>query len=115
MRNANDTADEATFVVAVRVPDPVEGVLQRVVGTRARVGLTFYNVNNPTPHGGKVRVSIAGGSLESTINEINLTRPDTNTPLAETLWTVTGYFAQQATIAGGPGPRYNSGDFYDKQ
>lgn len=107
VRNASDTGNEATFNVAVRVPDPVEGVLQRVVGTRARVGLTFYNTNE----GGYVRVSIAGGSLESTINEINNTRPYSNTPLGETLWTVTGYFAQQASIAGGPGPRYSSGDF----
>ncbi len=98
VRNAADTGNEATFNVAVRVKDPVEGVLQRVVGTRARVGLTFYNVNVPTPHGGRVRVSIAGGSLESTINEINNTRPNANTPLAETLWTVTGYFAQQSSI-----------------
>lgn len=111
VRNAANTGNEATFNVAVRVLDPVEGVLQRVVGTRARVGLTFYNDNIPTPHGGRVRVSIAGGSLESTINEINNTRPNANTPLAETLWTVTGYFAQQASILGGPGPRYNSGDF----
>jgi type IV pilus assembly protein PilY1 len=115
VRNASDgsdgTGNETTLNVAVRVPTPVEGVLQEVVGTRARLGLSFYRVNSPTPHGGFVRVPVAGGSLSSTVNEINLTRPNSNTPLAETLWTVTGYFAQQATIEGGPGPRYNSGDF----
>jgi type IV pilus assembly protein PilY1 len=100
-----------TFNVAVRVPDPVEGVLQDVVGTRARLGLSFYNVNAPTPQGGFIRVNVASGSLSSTVNEINIKRPNSNTPLAETLWTVTGYFAQQATIEGGPGPRYSSGDF----
>lgn len=102
-----------SFNVAVRVADPVEGVLQKVVGTKARIGLTFYNVNAPTPQGGKVRVSVGSGSLSSTINEINNSRPDSNTPLAETLWTVAGYFAQEATITpvGTPGPRYNSGDY----
>ncbi|MEW6418813.1 MAG: hypothetical protein AB1480_11950 [Nitrospirota bacterium] len=101
------------YNVAVRVQDPVEGVLQNVVGTRARVGLSFYNVNSPTPQGGSVRVSVGGGSLSSTINEINNSRPNSNTPLAETLWTVAGYFAQEATIApvGTPGPRYSSGDY----
>ena len=105
------TGSEGTFNVAVRVPIPVEGVLQSVVGTRARIGLSFYHVNSSTPQGGYVRVSVSGGSLSSTVNEINLTRPSANTPLAETLWTVTGYFAQQASIEGGPGPRYNPSDF----
>lgn len=100
-----------SFNVAVRVPSPVEGVLQRVVGTRARVGLTFYNQNATTPEGAYVRVYVSGGSLSSTVNEINLTRPNSNTPLGETLWTLAGYFAQEASLEGGPGPRYNSGDY----
>lgn len=105
------TGDEGTWNVAVRVPIPVEGVLQSAVGTRARLGLSFYHKNAPTPQGGFVQVTISGGSLSSTVNQINLTRPSANTPLGETLWTMAGYFAQQATIEGGPGPRYQSGDF----
>lgn len=96
-----------SFNVRVVVPAPVQGVLQDVVGARARLGLTFYNVNT----GGKVRVNVAGGSLSSTVNEINNTRPFTNTPLAEALWTVTGYFAQQSSMLGGPGPRYQTSDY----
>lgn len=98
-----------TFSVDVRVPAPVEGVLQRVVGARARIGLTFYR----TYEGGYVQVYVSGGSLSSTVNQINLTRPSANTPLAETLWTVAGYFAQQSSISaiGTPGPRYASGDY----
>ncbi|MFH0932939.1 MAG: hypothetical protein V1832_01305 [Nitrospirota bacterium] len=95
------------YNVAVRVPVPIEGVLQTVVGTRARPGLTFYN----TSDGGYVQVVIAAGSLSSVVNQVNLTRPTANTPLSEALWTVAGYFAQQASVAGGPGPRYASGDF----
>jgi type IV pilus assembly protein PilY1 len=107
VRNSSDTGNEATFNVAVRVPVPVEGVLQNVIGTRARLGLSFYKTND----GGFVQVVVASGSLSSTVNQINLTRPTANTPLAETLWTMAGYFAQQTSIAGGPGPRYASGDF----
>jgi type IV pilus assembly protein PilY1 len=97
--------------VAVRVDAPVEGVLQRVVGTRARIGLTFYNQNATTPHGAYVRVNVSGSSLSSTVTEINSKRPDSNTPLGETLWTVIGYFAQATSLSGGPGPRYNSTDY----
>ncbi|MBF8259007.1 MAG: pilY1-2, partial [Actinobacteria bacterium] len=96
-----------TFNVRVVVPSPVTGVLQDVVGSRARIGLGIYNVNE----GGDVRVNVAGGSLSSTVNDINSTRPFSNTPLAETLWSMTGYFAQQSSMLSGPGPRYSASDY----
>jgi type IV pilus assembly protein PilY1 len=85
----------------------VTGVLQDTVGARARLGLTFYNTNE----GGFVQDGVSGTSLNSVVGHINSNRPTTNTPLAETLWTVTGYFAQQASMLSGPGPRWNTGDF----
>jgi len=97
----------STFNVQVVVPSPVTGVLQDVVGSRARIGLTFYNVDE----GGDVVTNVSGGSLSGMVNQINNTRPFTNTPLAETLWTVTGYFAQQDTMLSGPGPRYHNSDY----
>ncbi|MBI5575451.1 MAG: hypothetical protein HY896_03725 [Deltaproteobacteria bacterium] len=102
-----------TFYVRVRVPSPVQGVLQDVVGSRARIGLTFYKVNDASGNneGGRVRVNVGSGSLSSTVNEINNTRPFTNTPLGETLYTAMGYFAQQASMHGGPGPRYETSDY----
>ena len=96
-----------TFNVRAVVPSPVTGILQDVVGSRSRIGLGIYNVNE----GGDVRVNVAGGSLSSTVNEINNTRPFTNTPLAETLWSMTGYFAQQSSMLSGPGPRYSTSDY----
>ncbi len=103
--------------VKVTVPLPVEGVLQNVVGARARVGLFFYNENE----GGKAIVNVGKdvgtkSSLSETINQINLSRPNTNTPLAEALWSATGYFARQTSISGysspsGSGPLYNSADY----
>jgi type IV pilus assembly protein PilY1 len=105
-----------TFSVDVVVSPPVEGVLQKVVGTRARLGLSFYRPNNPTPDGGFVQVNVASGSLSSIVNQINNDPSSimgtTNTPLAETLWTVAGYFAQQATIESGPGPMYGPSNNY---
>jgi len=82
------------YTVAVKTGATIEGVLQDVIGTKARIGLTFYNGSN----GGDVRVALGGGSLSSTINEINISRPNSNTPLAEALWTVTGYYAQDVSI-----------------
>lgn len=107
-----DGTGGGSYNVAVRVPVPVEGVLQKSVGAKARVGVTFYN----TYDGGYVQVPITGQSLSSTVNQVNLTRPNANTPLGETLWTILGDFAQQSSISGynspgGTGPRYHSGDY----
>lgn len=98
---------QGTFSVDVVVPSPVEGVLQDVVGAKARVGLMFYNTNE----GAFVQVSVTGASLSATINQINLTKPSANTPLGEALWSATGYFAQKSSMESGPGPRYASGDY----
>ncbi len=86
-------------------------------GRQARVGLFFYNEND----GGKTIVNVGKdvgtkSSLSETINQINLSRPNTNTPLAETLWSATGYFARQTSISGynspsGTGPLYHSADY----
>ncbi|TFH33280.1 MAG: hypothetical protein E4G97_00940, partial [Deltaproteobacteria bacterium] len=106
-----------SIAVNVTVPLPVTGVLQDVVGARARIGLMFYNTNE----GGKVITGVGkdvGGrsSLTDTINQINNPMNATNTPLAEALWSATGYFAQQTSISGytspsGTGPRYANGDY----
>ena len=108
-----------SYNLNVAVPtsmQPVAGVLQNVVGTRARLGLTFYNGDN----GGKVKIAVAASNMSSAVNQINNmmtsgsgNAPITNTPLGETLWTVGGYFAQQSSISsiGSPGPMYNSGDY----
>lgn len=109
----NQVVAGQSIAVNVTVPLPVEGVLQTVVLARARVGLMFYNTNE----GGKIQTDVgkdvAGhSSLTDTINKINNPMTPTNTPLAEALWSATGYFAQQATISGyTSGPRYANGDY----
>ncbi|MFZ3136874.1 MAG: hypothetical protein WA126_05715 [Thermodesulfovibrionales bacterium] len=98
------------YVVVPTALVPVSGVLQDVVGTRARLGLTFYSTSTD---GGFVQVAIAASNLASAVTQINNTNPSTNTPIGETLWTVGGYFAQESSIppVGTPGPRYASGDY----
>lgn len=102
----------ASFNVKVRVKNfssaPLQGVLQDI-STKVRLGLTFYD--NTDYNGGVVMVPIGNTNLSSIVSTINGKTPDSNTPLAETLWTVTGDFAQQTSLLGGPGPRYHSGDF----
>jgi len=91
-----------------------EGIIQKI-GNRVRWGLSFYHPNTATPQGGYVDAPVQerdNASLENSIvNSINNKTPDSNTPLAEVLWTVAGYFAQESSLLGGPGPRYQSGDY----
>jgi type IV pilus assembly protein PilY1 len=96
-------------VVSVAGTEPT-GIVQNM-WTSVRWGLSFYHINNPTPQGGYVEASVGKISQSSFVNAINNKRPDSNTPLAETLWTNVGYFAQVASWLGGPGPRYQSGDY----
>jgi type IV pilus assembly protein PilY1 len=109
--STTDASNKAiSFRPQLDVPTPVEGVLQDVIGARARLGLTMFKENE----GGNVIVNIAASNLSSAVNQINLTHTATNTPLAEALWSVTGYFAQQDTLppySGGPGPKYSNGDY----
>ena len=108
--------EQGSFSLYAIVPTslvPVSGVLQDVAGTRSRLGLTFYNSPSSGNDGGFIQVSVAAANLASAVTQINNMTPNSNTPLAETLWTVGGYFAQQSSISsiGSPGPRYHSVDY----
>lgn len=106
------SAAGSNYNVAVRKALPIQGVLQEVA-TRVRYGLGLYTSD---AEGGLVQVAMSGASLSATVNQINLTAPSGFTPLAETLWSMGGYYAQAASFAsgpgsGGPGPRYHAGDY----
>ena len=108
---ATITVSGNSYGIKVAVGTTPTGILQ-AVGTNARWGLTFYNSDN----GGKVNYPVADRNMStltgSVLNDINNTTPSTNTPLAETLWTVTGYFAQQTSMSiSSIGPRYHNGDY----
>ena len=121
--NGNGWGNVQTFGVKVRVPVGVEGVLQKVVGARARVGLaTFGSPWNEPPNGNgngdgaQVVVNVSGQSLSSIINQINNTQPTSNTPLAEALFEVAGYFGQVSNYfnqlpSPGPGPNFTGGKY----
>lgn len=102
--------------------DPIgtpSGVVQRI-GGKARWGLSFYKQNSSglthsTDQGGFVDASIMSRDSATltteVVNRIKERVPSTNTPLAEVLWGVTGYYAKQTILLGGPGPRYASTDY----
>ncbi len=111
-----------TYTVAVEVPLPVAGVLQNVLEAKARPGLAFFNepgAGDPLGKGGNVRWPVDAGSLPGIIAEINLSRPKSNTPLGEALWSMAGYFARMNAIPamtgvnnpGSPGPMYHPSDY----
>ena len=116
VRNAGNGNIANNIRVEVLTPPPVEGVLQRTVGDRARVGLMFYDGPNDYD-GGKLVVEVGKtDSLARTIREINNVYPQTGTPLGETLWSAVGYYAQQASAVlgnsqAGRGPRYHNADY----
>ncbi|VAX31387.1 Type IV fimbrial biogenesis protein PilY1 [hydrothermal vent metagenome] len=88
------------FNVKVHLSDEPLGVLQ-TLKDKVRWGLEFFN----TSAGGRIKTEIDDGLSSSMIAAIENERPSTWTPLAEALWTATGYFAQDSTT-GDTGPRY---------
>ena len=108
------TAVASGIKVTVKAPVPLEGVLQNVVGARARIGLMFYNSDS---QGGKVVVNVGDSSLSAAISQINNTASTTTTPLAESLWSAVGYFARQNrtvlnhTGSSAYGPLYHNNDY----
>jgi Tfp pilus assembly protein, tip-associated adhesin PilY1 len=110
---AQITVSGNSYHIKVAVGTTPTGILQ-AVGTNARWGLTYYNGGDY--QGGYVQYSVTDRNMStltgSVLNSINNKRPNSNTPLAETLWTVTGYFAQQTSMSiSSLGPRYHSGDY----
>lgn len=89
------------YVRVYRATEPT-GVVQDVVD-KVRIGLMFYNFEQ----GSRVACEIADNNMNSIVATAEAERPSTWTPLAETLYTAAGYFAQDSTT-GATGPRYFS-------
>ncbi len=112
----------STYNVKVVVPVGVEGVLQKEVGSKARIGLATFGApwNEPnkygdtgTGDGANIQITIGSQSLNSVINAINNVQPTANTPLGEALFETAGYFGQVSgdfsQLINGPGPNYTGG------
>ncbi len=91
-----------SYSVKIHLSDEPLGVLQRLQN-KVRWGLEFFN----NSQGGRIKTEINDGLSSSMVSAIENTRPSTWTPLAEALWTATGYFAQDKTTSN-TGPRYFS-------
>jgi len=100
-----------TWRVQVNETAPT-GVLQEIVGPKARVALTFFNFDD---QGGGINPEIGTANpLSSLVNRINgpsnIKGGDAAAPLAEALWTIVGDFAQVGALSV-TGPLYHNGDY----
>lgn len=86
----------------------VEGVIQQTA-TDTRYGLTIFDDGSDGVdwNGGEV-LKYVGTANKDIIDAINDVHPNSWTPLAETLWTVVGYFQQNNSGTGSSGPHYES-------
>jgi type IV pilus assembly protein PilY1 len=86
------------YKVQVQVPSIPTGLLDEIWDD-VRFGISFYDHSE----GGVVSRSVDATTLSNFRSEVNEFTPDTWTPLAETLWTMGGYFAQADGYGGMPG------------
>ena len=91
-----------TYTLTADVAVEPNGVIQQV-GSKARFGLMQFNSSTLDPNGGKV-VADVGGNLTSMVNAIENATASTWTPLAESLFEATRYFAQIK-------PAYSNSDY----
>lgn len=87
------------FGIVADHPETTTGVIQQM-GTKARVGLMEFK---GVGEGGKVLADVGSG-VSSLVTAVETTTPSTWTPLAESLYEATRYFAQIA-------PAYTSSDY----
>lgn len=95
----NDGYLESNWQIRVDLLQNASGIIQEV-GSKARFGLMEFKGSGD---GGKV-LSDVGGNVTSMITAIESTTPSTWTPLAESLYEATRYFAQVQ-------PAYTSSDY----
>jgi len=95
----DDSFTESNWQIQVDLLHDASGIIQQV-GSKARFGLMEFK---GAGDGGKVLNDI-GGNTTSMITGIESTTPSTWTPLAESLYEATRYFAQVA-------PAYTNSDF----
>jgi type IV pilus assembly protein PilY1 len=94
-----------TRYVRVYQSEEPKGVIQSA-NDKVRWGLEFYN----DEQGGYIATPIGESNAANIVSAVEAEQPSTWTPLAESLWTATGYFSQ-STTTGSNGPRYASGDY----
>jgi type IV pilus assembly protein PilY1 len=112
------------YYTRVKVTSTPQGIVQQNAPF-VNLGLAIYGTDitggdtNQADQGGKV-LNPVGDSSASIVTNINaqdmLADPaasshDTWTQMAETLYTVVGYFAQEASISLSYGPRYHAADY----
>ncbi|TAJ23409.1 MAG: hypothetical protein EPO64_11275 [Nitrospirae bacterium] len=94
--------------IQANVPVNPTGIIQQV-GSKARFGLMEFNsgANNTTTTDGGVVLNNVGGTVTSMVTAIENTTPSAWTPLAESLYEATRYFAQVPPAFAGSDYTYN--------
>jgi len=85
----SDSYTETVWTIRVDILQDASGIIQQV-GSKARFGLMEFKGSGD---GGKVLADV-GGNVLSMVTAIESTTPSTWTPLAESLYEATRYFAQ---------------------
>ncbi len=89
----NLTSTKDSFLIEVDAGVKQTGVIQEI-GDRARFGLMIFDTQTPYHNGGEV-VSDVGSSLVDMVQKIEGAEAKSWTPLAETLYQASLYFAQK--------------------
>ncbi|NKE72061.1 pilus assembly protein [Candidatus Manganitrophus noduliformans] len=89
---SNSSDDDTTFNIRVDAGVKQTGVIQEV-GNRARFGLMVFDDDGTVENGGEIRSDI-GGNTVSMVNAIEGMVATSWTPLAETVYEASRYFAQ---------------------
>ena len=101
-----------TFTLSV-TSEKEFGILD-LIGPSTRLALfTFDQTSEDRDQGGEILHYMTGNatSIIDIINDTNPSEANSQSPLAEALYTIAGYISQDAT-SGDTGPRYNDDDSY---
>lgn len=102
-RNGGCSGTTDTYTLRAEIAAEPNGVIQTVGGNKARFGLMQFK---SAGDGGKILAEV-GSNLTSMVNAIQNTDATTWTPLAESLYEATRYFAQVVPAFGNSDYTYN--------
>ncbi|WP_447978063.1 pilus assembly protein [Candidatus Nitrospira bockiana] len=104
----------SSYTLTVDVSYEPTGIIQ-AIGGKARFGLMEFKSGPNFPDGGKV-LAYVGDNMTAMVNAIENTSANTWTPLAESLYEATRYFAQVSPAYGGTDytPNQNNDPYYFK-
>ncbi len=114
--SCSSTSSATKYYIRAKVSDYPSGIIYDF-NDIVRFGLAIYSPAGSADQGGRVLNPIGDttANIVSSINTQKLlsdpTGNDTWTQMAESLYSIAGYFAQNTTTSSSNGPRYSSADY----